>query len=347
MGENGIAEGLFRQAVEIRERTLGHDHLEVAASLSKLGAALTALAKYDEAIECLRRALKICQTAPPTPTTSSTTTTPATAGTGTGVTTSNSNAKTTAQMLCHLACLYFEAGELMASEATFHDALDMYRQVYHDTNNSNNNVVNNHNHNNGSGSSTAGSLSSHNSSNNNNVNVMLQLADTLCNVGSIQNRRKRFHKSVESFSEALDLQMRIIATPETDPRIISTLDNLGYSYSKLKDYASAEKCYRKMFRGQVSAAAAAASSNNNNSGSNGNPKNGSFTTAAFETFRKLLLVLEKLRKYGQAVEETKDAIQLAKSLLPRDHTIIGQLKDILEDLKKQQQQQQQHQPHGR
>jgi tetratricopeptide (TPR) repeat protein len=343
MGENGIAEGLFRQAVEIRERTLGHDHLEVAASLSKLGAALTALAKYDEAIECLRRALKICQNAPPT-----STTTPANAGTGVTTTSNNNgtahgNAKTTAQMLCHLACLYFEAGELMASEATFHDALDMYRQVYHDNNN--NNVVNHHN-NNGSGSSTAGSISSHNSSNNNNVNVMLQLADTLCNVGSIQNRRKRFHKSVESFSEALDLQMRIIATPETDPRIISTLDNLGYSYSKLKDYASAEKCYRKMFRGQVSAAAAAASNNNNGNGS-GSPKNGSFTTAAFETFRKLLLVLEKLRKYGQAVEETKDAIQLAKSLLPRDHTIIGQLKDILEDLKKQQQQQQQQQPHGR
>jgi tetratricopeptide (TPR) repeat protein len=245
-------------------------------------------------------------------------------------------------MLCHLACLYFEAGELMASEATFHDALDLYRQVYKD--NINNNTATN------GGSTTFSSnqsICSNNSTgtNNNNsngyANVMLQLADTLCNVGSIQNRRKRFGKSVESFTEALDLQMKIIPNPETDGRVISTLDNLGYSYSKLKDYASAEKCYRKMFRGQVSAAATAAQSN-------GHPKNNGggttttslFSTAAFETFRKLLLVLEKLRKYGPAIEETKDAIQLAKSLLPRDHNIIVQLKDILEDLKRQQQQQQ-------
>lgn len=253
MGENELAEGLFREAVNIRERTLGKEHLEVAASLSKLGAALTALKKYDEAIDCLRAALKISNTSP--------------------------NPKITAQMLCHLACLYFEAGELMASESTFQDALDMYRAVYKET----------------------GA-----------TNVMLQLSDTLCNVGSIQNRRKRYHKSVESFSEALDLQMKIVDSH--DSRIISTLDNLGYSYSKLKDYKNAEKCYRKMFRAQISL-------------------RNTFTNAAFETFRKLLLILEKLRKYSMAMEESKDAVALAKKLLPKDHTILLSLKDILEDLK--------------
>jgi tetratricopeptide (TPR) repeat protein len=260
LGQHALAENLFQEAVQIREQCLGPDHLEVAASLSKLGAAQTALGKFDEAFEKLRKAVKIAVDA------------------------LGHNHKTVAQMLCHLACLYFEAGELMSSEATFQDALEIYRGVW----------------------SSAIDRDA----------CMTQLTDTLCNVGSIQNRRKRFTAACASFSEALDLQRGIVA-PD-DARIVSTLDNLGYSYSKLKDYAAALQCYRKMYRAQVSAG--------------GN----TFTTGCFETFRKQILMFEKLRRYQEAIDETKETLQLQKSLLPRDHGFIAHTKDLLEELKQKQ-----------
>jgi len=256
LGQHALAENLFYEAVQIREQTLGSDHLEVAASLSKLGAAQTALGKFDEAFVKLRKALKIARDS------------------------LGHEHKTVAQMLCHLACLYFEAGELMASEASFQDALEIYRCVW--------------------------------SSAENRDACMTQLTDTLCNVGSIQNRRKRFAAAVESFSEALDLQRGIAGHDESN--VVSTLDNLGYSYSKMKDYGSALSCYRKMFRAQLSSSP-------------------TFTNACFETFRKQILMFEKQRRYQEAIDETKDILQMQKSMLPRDHKIITHTKDLLAELK--------------
>ena len=256
MGQHALAENLFEEAVQIRKQTLGADHLEVAASLSKLGAAQTALRKFDEAFDHLRTALKIAKKQV------------------------GQEHKTVAQMLCHLACLYFEAGELMSAEATFQDALEIYRSVW--------------------------------SSSSDRDACMTQLTDTLCNVGSIQNRRKRFSEAVSSFSEALDLQRGIVG--HDDPRIISTLDNLGYSYSKLKDYSASLSCYRKMYRAQVSNA-------------------GTFTNACFETFRKEILMYEKLKRYQEAINETKETLQVEKNMLPVDHVIIAHTKDLLEELK--------------
>lgn len=254
MGQHALAENLFQEAVSIRERTLGADHLEVAASLSKLGAAETALRKFDAAFGHLRRALKIARTS------------------------LGHEHKTVAQMLCHTACLYFEAGELMASEAEFQDALEIYRSVWEGERGS----------------------------------VLMQLTDTLCNVGSIQNRRKRFKEAVASFSEALELQLGIVA--QDDARIISTLDNLGYSYSKLKDYTSALSCYRKMMRAQVSRSA-------------------TFTDACWDTFRKMILMMEKTRSYAEAVDEIKEVLQMQKTVLPREHVLIAQTKDLLDEMK--------------
>lgn len=235
---------------------MGPEHLEVAASLSKLGAAQTALGNYDEAFEKLRKALKIARDS------------------------LGHQHKTVAQMLCHLACLYFEAGELMSSEASFQDALEIYRCVW--------------------------------SRAENRDACMTQLTDTLCNVGSIQNRRRRFAEAIESFSEALDLQRGIVG--HDDSRVISTLDNLGYSYSKMKDYNSALSCYRTMFRAHVSNA-------------------GTFTNACFETFRKEILMFEKQKRYEEALDETKEILQMQKGMLPRDHSIIAHTKDLLSELK--------------
>jgi tetratricopeptide (TPR) repeat protein len=256
MGQHALAENLFQEAVSIRQQTLGTDHLEVAASLSKLGAAQTALRKFDEAFENLRTALAIARR------------------------TVGEQHKTVAQMLCHLGCLYFEAGELMSSQATFQDALDIYRAVW--------------------------------PTEKDRDACMTQLTDTLCNIGSIQNRRKRFAEAVESFTEALDLQRGIVR--HDDARIISTLDNLGYSYSKQKDYGRALSCYRKLYRAQVS-------------------QSGTFNDACFEAFRKEILMFEKLKRFSEAIEETKEALSLQKSTLPRDSVIVSQTKELLADLK--------------
>lgn len=183
MGNPDIAEPMFVEAVDIRKETLGCDQLETAASLSKLGSTQVALQKFDDALINLREAHRI-----------------ACAKVG-------HHHKTVAQTLCNLAYLYFQAGELLAAEATFNDALDIYRSVW--------------------------------ASDQDRDSCMAQLTDTLCNIGSIQNKRKRFTAAIPCFKEALDLQQGVLG--HDHPRVIATWDNLGFSYSKNKDYASALK----------------------------------------------------------------------------------------------------------
>lgn len=102
------AEDLFCKAIQIRRQTLGSDHLEVAASLSKLGQTRVFQHKLEEAFEDLRLAVKIAHQV------------------------LGYQHKTVAQMLCHTACLYFEAGEFFAAQASFQDALDIYRTIWKD-----------------------------------------------------------------------------------------------------------------------------------------------------------------------------------------------------------------------
>jgi tetratricopeptide (TPR) repeat protein len=127
-----------------------------------------------------------------------------------------------------MAYLYFQAGELLAAEATFRDALDIYRCVW--------------------------------SSDPDRDSCMAQLTDCLCNIGSIENKRKRYRQAISSFLEALDvscstwlwlpmrrqltnanipLQLQRGVMGSDHPRVIATLDNLAFSYSKNKDYAAA------------------------------------------------------------------------------------------------------------
>ena len=143
------------------------------------------------------------------------------------------------------------------------------------------------------------------------LTLQAQLTDTLCNIGSIQNRRKRFDDAVRSFKEALDLQRGIIG--HDHPRVVATLDNLAYSYSKTRDYASALQCYKKMLKAQVS-------------------HSGTFSEEAFETFRKQIVMYEKLKRFADAVEDVKETLRLQKSMLPRNSDIITHTKNLLEDM---------------
>ena len=257
MGQYALAENLLAEAVQIRRQTLGHDHVEVAASLSKLGSVRLQAGRMEEAFADLQKALKIAKKL--------------------------QKPKTIAQMLCHLGCFYFQVQELFAAQATFQEALTLYRQFWQEESN--------------------------NLSSSDRNALMLQLTDTICNIGTIQNRRKRFSNAIASFQEALDLQRGII--PDDHPRILSTLDNLAYAYSKNKEYARAVTCYKNMLKAQVSHAR-------------------TFTPDCLETIRKRLLMYEKLKLPNQAVEDSKEIIVWQKSMLPRDDPVLVETKKLLE-----------------
>jgi len=266
MQQPALAANLLQEAVQIRKQTLGEKHLEVAVSLSKLGTAQASLKQYDSAFTSIREAIGISKHQ------------------------LGYRHKTTAQMLCHLACFYFEAGELYAAEATFVDAYDIYRDVFRNL-------------------SSAEPPETRDA-------CMAQMTDTLCNIGSIQNRRKRYGDAISTFAEALDLQLGVYGGYD-HPLVVATLDNLAYSYSKNKDYAKALSCYQKMFKAQV------------------NTSDNEFTDACLETFRKQVIMYEKLKRHGEAYETAKDTLRLAKTMLPsRQDKKLDELNKIVNGLKK-------------
>uniref|UniRef100_A0A7S3LC17 MalT-like TPR region domain-containing protein n=1 Tax=Amphora coffeiformis TaxID=265554 RepID=A0A7S3LC17_9STRA len=257
MGQFALAENLLAEAVQIRRQTLGPDHVEVAASLSKLGSVRLQAGRHEEAFADLQKALKIAKKL--------------------------EKNKTIAQMLCHLGCFYFQVQELFAAQATFQEALNLYRDFWQEESPSMKSADRNA--------------------------LMMQLTDTLCNIGTIQNRRKRFTSAISSFQEALDLQRGVL--PHDHPRILSTLDNLAYAYSKNKEYARAVTCYKNMLKAQVS-------------------HSRTFTPDCLETIHKRLLMYEKLKLPNQAVEDLKEIILWQKTMLPRDGPIVLETKKLLE-----------------
>ena len=80
-----------------------------------------------------------------------------------------------AQTLCNIGYLYFSANELLAAEATFRDALDIYRAVW--------------------------------SADADRDSCMSQMCDTMCNIASILNKRKKFAQAIALFNEGLDVRL--------------------------------------------------------------------------------------------------------------------------------------------
>eukprot|EP00977_Amphora_coffeiformis_P019259 scaffold7101_cov153-Amphora_coffeaeformis.AAC.4 len=187
---------------------------------------------------------------------------------------------------CHAsvaAAMHNVVQELFAAQATFQEALNLYRDFWQEESPSMKSADRNA--------------------------LMMQLTDTLCNIGTIQNRRKRFTSAISSFQEALDLQRGVL--PHDHPRILSTLDNLAYAYSKNKEYARAVTCYKNMLKAQVS-------------------HSRTFTPDCLETIHKRLLMYEKLKLPNQAVEDLKEIILWQKTMLPRDGPIVLETKKLLE-----------------
>jgi tetratricopeptide (TPR) repeat protein len=173
MGQPEQAQVILEEAAAIRREMLGPNDMEVAATLAKLSAAQSQVKQWDGAVENVRESLRIMRSI-----------------------VGNEHVMV-AQTLSQMACLYFEAGELLAAQATFSDALYIYRIVLEQQQPSaspemerngntsmNNNIINSNSHN----------------------NNLSQLAETLCNLGSIQNKRKNHVSAIASFSEALEVR---------------------------------------------------------------------------------------------------------------------------------------------
>lgn len=224
--------------------------------MAKLGSARVALQKFDDGLVVLREALQISQK-----------------------TLGRSN-KTVAQILCHIACLYFEASELFSAQATFEDALEIYRSFFPNANDRD--------------------------------ACMAQMTDTLCNIGSIQNKRKNFMGAIDCFREALDLQRGIMG--HDHPRVIATLDNLGYSFSKAKMHHQAVACYKEMMTAQLS-------------------RLGGFTEECCETLKKQILLYEKMKDVNGAIQAAKSAMDrvLADTPIP-ESAVTFEIEQILTDL---------------
>jgi tetratricopeptide (TPR) repeat protein len=228
------------------------------ATLAKLGSARTALEKFDEGLSDLREALKITKKA------------------------LGRSHRTVAQVLCHIACLYFEADEMFSAQNTFEDALEIYREIFQ--------------------------VDSDRDA------CMAQMTETLCNIGTIQNRRRNFSGAIESFREALDLQRGI--TGHDHPRVIASLDNLGYSFSKSKLYNQALACYREMLNAQVSLY-------------------GSFTIECCDTLKKQVLLYGKLKNTDGAEQAVTSYLIQAKAKEPGSigDPVVMELEQMLADLK--------------
>jgi len=278
MEQYALAANLLAEAVQIRKQTLGETHIECAVSLSKLGMAQAALGQYEEAFRSVRQAISISKEQ------------------------LGYYHKTTGQMICHQAALFFEKNELFAAEATFEDAYDIYRTVYEAS---------------GGAAKLAVSQTVDESAK---IACRTQMTDALCNIGSIQIRRKQYERAIETFTKALN-QMKTNGVSNSDGsgrgttnplQVISTLDNMAYAYSKTKDYASALKCYQRMFTAQTTQR--------------------KFTPSSLETFRKQIIMYEKLKRTSEALDVAKDTLRLAKSVLPKQDKMITELKAVVDDL---------------
>ena len=220
--------------------------------MSKLGSARLVLQKFDDALRDLKEAQRITRK------------------------TLGRNNKMEAQILCHVACLYFEAGELFSAQATFEDALDIYREVV--------------------------------TTEADREGCMAQMTETMCNIGSILNKRRSFTEAIACFKEALDLQRAALGNDH--PRVVATLDNLGYSYSKNKKYHQALACFKEMLTAQIS-------------------RHGELTPECCVTLKKQIIIYEKLDKLDKAVKVTQ---KILIRMSPIEPVVLMDMKNILDEL---------------
>ena len=166
------AEKAFREAVTNRRLVLGIDHRDVADSQVKLGTVLLHLQKFDAGLSSYLDALRIMRKDG-----------------------GHYNSRV-AEILSRIGFLYFQVGELLASQASFEDSIDIYRSISSDE-----------------------------------AQVNYAFAETLCNIGSIQVKKKKFSSAIASFEEAFCVSLymaSLLSLKSFDETILSNYPDKKY-----------------------------------------------------------------------------------------------------------------------
>jgi len=253
-GDYVKAEKALKEAVHVRKVVLGVDHDDVAATQIKLGTVSLYLQQFDVGLSAYRDALRILRKH------------------------RGHYDPKVAEILSRIGFLYFQAGELLASQASFEESLDIYQTIQ-----------------------SGDELVKH------------AFAETLCNVGTIQTKKKQFDCAIASFQKALMLQHEVMGSD--NPTAIATMDNLAFSFSKNRNYEQAVQVYNTMLRSQLS-------------------YYGHYHEEYSRTLSKICLLQEKQKNFEGAFECTQEILELQKRTLPPNHPTLLLTKTTLERYKK-------------
>lgn len=190
-GKSELAVSHFEQAISIGTNVLGPHHLDVASALEKSAEANLKLDYVEASHDAYRRALRVKRS-------------------HLGL-----YHQEVAYIQTQLACIYFNSGEFLSSQASFEEALDAYRHL---------------------------SLREQ--------CWMVKAAETLCSIGSIKLARNHFSKAIPFFGEASVIQKRFHGL--IHPSVIVTLDNLAYAHLKCKKIKTASEIFEEMLHAQFS-----------------------------------------------------------------------------------------------
>jgi serine/threonine-protein kinase len=181
---------LCEMASKIRRDELGPDHMDVAVSLAQMGVALMELHKYDDALVVFKEALRIRRK-------------------NLGQTV---NHTLIVRILNNIGCALFELNKLEEARVAFDETLCMQRELMKEDasnggtgNDKDSSLLRGRSNGSGFGGA-AGELSSSADGmdkKKDSHQMLLSIALTLCNLGSIHLRMDRFHASVVVFEEAL------------------------------------------------------------------------------------------------------------------------------------------------
>lgn len=182
------AKHICRQAVHVRMRTLGTVHADLALSLEQLGSIHFELEEYELAIQSFKRALMIIRKIGKNCNESAGITK------GTGSRNYENETKIT-KLLSSIGCAYYEWGKLKDSEMIFQEALMIQKSLMH-----------------GASISVGGDGGSDAMQDNiRNISiVLLGIASTLFNLGSVKLRWKKYDDAILNLEEALLLQQSIL-----------------------------------------------------------------------------------------------------------------------------------------
>uniref|UniRef100_A0A7S4S0S9 Kinesin light chain n=2 Tax=Ditylum brightwellii TaxID=49249 RepID=A0A7S4S0S9_9STRA len=199
------AVGVYDEAVYIRKKSLGVDHLDVAASLAQLGVAHLELKQYKSALVAFRDGLRIRRKF------------------------LGSKHPKVAKILNNIGCCLVEIGEMKGSMLAFQEALEIQRYNMK----SNPGVLMPDDGSIIIGSGSGGNGGSGGIRNNSNQ-ILLSIASTLCNIGSICLRWGQFDEACVALEEALLIQQSVLG--DDHPTVLDTIESIDFiEFAKEQD----------------------------------------------------------------------------------------------------------------